>query len=240
MHGALENHLTVKVPQRVAKRHLAAGIRTAKPPHAQTLPRFGVASQHTANHPFFVVAGLQHHCGRAVPEQHGDIAIAPVHVAADELHANDNGIAHHTSADHGRGRGQPIAETGARRVQVDRRGTFGAKCDLHTRRAVGHQFVIAHAAVNDEIHLGGIETGARQSPRRSDGGQIDGAHVRNSALLHAGARGDPLVRSFQEGGQIFVAQDRRGHASTPAGNGCVSHGGTVRGDRAKYRQREGR
>ena len=193
MDGAPENHLSIKVPQRVAEVDIESGIGAAKAAHPQTLSRFRVATQHAPDHPFFVVRGLQHDCGRAVAEKHGNVAIAPVHVAADQLHTNHDRVANHPGSDHCGGCRESVTEAGTRRVEIDRRSFGRAQCELNAGRAVGHEFIVAHAAVNNQVDLARVEAGAGQRAERRDRGKVDGADVRNATFAHTRARSDPFV-----------------------------------------------
>ena len=58
MHGALEYHLPVEIPERVAKRNAAIRIAAADAAHAQALACFSVAAEYRADHTFLAVGGL--------------------------------------------------------------------------------------------------------------------------------------------------------------------------------------
>ena len=83
--GLLENFLPLELPLRFAVEAAFVGIGAAHAMNAQDLARFAIAAQALEQQPLVAISGLQHHGGRTVSEQHGDIAIAPVHVRRDQF-----------------------------------------------------------------------------------------------------------------------------------------------------------
>src|SRR5687768_18393347 len=104
LHGALEDHLAIEVPERIAECHVPIGVATTDAAHAQARARLDVATEHAGEHAFFFVGGLYHDGCRAVTKQHRDVSVAPVHVTADQLDADHDGVPHDTGADHRCGR----------------------------------------------------------------------------------------------------------------------------------------
>src|SRR5207244_11957471 len=104
--GALEDFLALELPAGDAVEHAAIGITTAHALDAQRLARFAVAAELLRHQAFLALAGLRHHRRRSIPEQHRDIAIAPVHERRDQLGADDECRPHHPRADP-RGGGGP-------------------------------------------------------------------------------------------------------------------------------------
>ena len=120
---------------------------------------------------------LEHDRRRSVAEEDGDVPVGPVHVPADELHADHDGVAHRAGPDHPRRRGDAVAEARAGRVQIHRGSAAGTESDLHSGRAVGAQLVVAHTPVDDEVQLLGIEAGARERPPSGERGELRGRDV---------------------------------------------------------------
>ncbi len=55
--------------------------------------------------------------------------------------------------------------------------------DLHAGRAVRHLFVVAAAAVDDQVEVLGRDPGAGQCTGTRDSGQVDRRHVGDAAFL---------------------------------------------------------
>ena len=166
---------------------------------------------------------LQHHGRGTVAEQHGYIAVVPVHVLGDQFDADHQGVFDDAGLDHRRADRQAVHEAGTCGIDVECCGASRADALLHAGGAVGHRFVVAAAAVNHEIDILAAHPGAGDGAARRDDGEFSARHMRNSPFLHAGAGRDPLVIGGEKRREIMIGQDGRWQAFAPADDGSVSH-----------------
>ena len=223
--GALEDFRTIEIPIGIAQSDASVDVGCAHAAHAQSLARVGNAAELLAKDAFLLVRRLHHNSGAAIAEEHGDVAVLPIHERRNPLTADNDCVPHNARADHRGGGGERVEEAGARRVDIHRRGFGGANRRLHAGGRVRHLLVVAAAAIDDEVHVLRFKAGAGKRALGGHHRHLTCRHVRDAALLHAGTRDNPLVVGVEEGGEIGVGERSRRHAFAPTCDRCVCHEG---------------
>ena len=190
---------------------------------AKDLAGLAVAAEFLDLKTLVAIGGLQHDGGSAIAEQHGDIAVVPVHVGRDELAARDQRRAHHAAADH-RGRcGERIEEARAGGVDVHRGAALGAETLLQAGGRIRALVVISRRADDDEVDVAALEAGAGEGAGAGDMEEVIEGGMGDAPLTDAGAGSDPLVVGLDEGRDIAVRQDIGRKALAPTRDGRIRH-----------------
>src|SRR6185295_18003638 len=113
-------------------------------------------------------------------EQHGNVAIRPVHEGRDDLGADDQRVADHAGADQGGGGGQRVEKTGAGGVHVHGRAAVGADTPLHAGGDVGDLVVVAGGAEHDELDVLAVDAGAGERAARRHVADLAERYVRHA------------------------------------------------------------
>src|SRR5208282_2588082 len=102
---------------------------------------------------------------------------------------------------------QPVHETGAGGVDIERRRAGRADALLYAGGAVRDRLVVAAAAIDDELDVLAAHAGAGDRAACRGDRELDAGHVRDAPLLHTGPRPDPLIVRRQECGQVVIRED---------------------------------
>ena len=248
-HRALEHLAAVRHAHHVVVRGDRLGRRRrsrAAGRHPEDLGRAAVGAEHRALDAGGI--GRPHDRGaRAVAEQDARAAVGEVEDAAEDLGADQQDRVGHARRDERGGRRQPVAEPGARGVDVERRAAH-AELLLHPHRRRREDRVAGDRGHHDHVELLGRDAGGLERCARRLDREVGGLHVvvGEVAGLDAGAIADPLVVRLDEALEPGVGHEsRRERAADPGDGGVARHGaeltaadgGLGRADRERRRAR---
>ena len=139
---------------------------------------------------------LHHHSSRTVAKQHTGSPVFPIENARKGLGSDHKRMAERAGPEHGIGYGHRIDKSRTHRLNIKCRGTaLDAEFGLNCHRCCRKCLVGCRCCKNDEINIGGIDTGPDKRLPGCGNCQCRGKLVicRNMPLLDTGPLSNPLI-----------------------------------------------